>query len=253
REIRDQIAGRSRQLEEYKTQRGIQTAEFGTRDMVYFLALRSLNRYVPLLFHLTETDPVHPWTLYGILRQIAGELSTFSNRVNVLGELSTGEGLLPPYDHRNLSGCFLAARSLISQLLDEITAGPEYVLRLIYDGTYFGAELNPPVFEARNRFYLVFKTEQDPKTVLQSLATVAKLSSREHLPILIARSLPGIGLEYLPLPPQELPRRAFCIYFKIDHHNDQWGNVKKNTNVTLYWDNAPEDLEVELMVVASRG
>ncbi|MFH1147859.1 MAG: type VI secretion system baseplate subunit TssK, partial [Pseudomonadota bacterium] len=47
REIRDQIAGRSRQLEEYKTQRGIQTAEFGTRDMVYFLALRSLNRYVP--------------------------------------------------------------------------------------------------------------------------------------------------------------------------------------------------------------
>ena len=253
REIRDQVAGRSHQLEEYKAQRGIQTAEFGTRDMVYFLALKSLNHYVPLLFHLTEVDPVHPWDLYGILRQIVGELSTFSQRINALGEMPTGERMLPLYDHRDLYGCFSAAQGLISQLLDEITAGPEYVIRLVYDGTYFCAELNPSVFEARNRFYLVFKTEQDPKTVLQSLATVAKLSSREHLPILIARALPGIGLEYLPVPPQELPRRSSCIYFKIDHHNEQWVNIKKNNNIALYWDNAPEDLEVELMVVSSRG
>ena len=77
KEIRDQIAARGRQLEEYKTQRGIHTAEFGSRDMVYLLALRSFNRYIPLLWHLTETRQVHPWTVYGLLRQLIGELSSF--------------------------------------------------------------------------------------------------------------------------------------------------------------------------------
>jgi len=248
-EIRDQISARGRNLEEYKSQRGIQTAEFGTRDMVYFLALRSLNRYIPLLFHYTETTRIHPWLFYGVLRQIVGELSSFSERVNAIGESKAGERILPPYDHRNLHECFAAAQTLISQLLDEITAGPEYIIPLLYDGTYFAADLPPAVFEGRNRFYLVLKTEEDLKALLPSLATAAKLSSREFLPLVIARALPGIGLEHLPVPPQELPRRASCLYFQVDHHHEQWGSVKKGNNLALYWDRAPEDLEAELMVV----
>jgi type VI secretion system protein ImpJ len=249
KEIRDQLTARAHQLEEYKSQRGIQTAEFGSRDMVYLLALRSLNRYVPPLFHMTEVQQVHPWAVYGMLRQLVGELSSFSERINVMGELEDGTRTLPNYDHRNLWECFSAAQEAILQLLDEITAGPEYVIRLIYDGTYYAAPLKPALFEGRNRFYLVLKTEEDPKLVLKSIEAMAKLSAREHLPILIARALPGIGLEHLPVPPQELPRRTHSVYFAVNHHSDQWALVQKNNNLALYWDNAPEDLEVELMVV----
>jgi type VI secretion system protein ImpJ len=166
-----------------------------------------------------------------------------------MGELKEEDLILPNYDHRDLWGCFSSAQGLISQLIDEITAGPEYVIRLIYDGTYHAAELKPAIFEARNRFYLVCKTEVDHKSVVQSLTTIAKLSSRENLPILIARALPGVALEHLSIPPQELPRRANTLYFAIDHHGDQWNFVTKGNNIALYWDNAPEDLEVELMVV----
>ena len=249
KEIRDQITSRARQLETYKAQRGIQTAEFGTRDMVYLLALRSLNRYVPLLFHLTESRPIHPWTVYGVLRQLIGELSSFSNSVNVVGELEDGTSLLPGYNHRDLGPPFLAAQGLITRLLDEITAGPEYVIQLIYDGTYFAAELPPSIFEGRNRFYLVAETEADPQSVVEALQGIAKLSSRVSLPILIARALPGVRIEHLTLPPQELPRRALSIYFQIDHHSKQWEEVQKNNNIALYWDAAPEDFKVELMVV----
>lgn len=249
KEIRDQVTSRSHHLEEYKSQRGIQTAEFGSRDMVYLLALRSLNRYVPLLFHLIEAQQVHPWMVFGVLRQLIGELSSFSERISVLGESTTGDKLLPDYDHLSLWDCFFAAQSLISQLLDEITAGPEYVIRLHYDGTYFTADLEPGIFKGQNRFYLVFKTEDDPKSALQLLTSVAKLSTREQLPKLIALALPGIGLEYLAVPPQELPRRVRSIYCAIDYHNDQWAMVEKSHNIALYWDNAPDDLAVELMVV----
>lgn len=252
KEIRDQVSARGRQLEEYKSQRGIQTAEFGSRDMVYLLALRSLNRYIPLLFHFTETQQVHPWTVYGILRQLIGELSSFSENITVMGELKDKTRILPVYNHRNISECFSAAKTLVSQLLDEITAGPDYVIRLVSDGTYYAADLKPAIFEGSNRFYLVLKTEADPKGVLQSISTAAKLGSREHLPLLIARALPGIGLEHLPVPPQELPRRANSIYFAVDHHNEHWALVSRGHNLALYWDNAPEDMEAELMVVGRK-
>jgi type VI secretion system protein ImpJ len=34
----------------------------------------------------------------------------------------------------------------------------------------------------------------------------------------------------------------------VNHHSDQWALVQKGNNIALYWDSAPEDLEVELMV-----
>ncbi|MHC4269245.1 MAG: type VI secretion system baseplate subunit TssK [Planctomycetota bacterium] len=251
KEIRDQVTARSHHLEEYKRHKGVQTAEFGSRDMAFLLALRSLNRYVPMLHHFTESQHVQPWIVYGTLRQLIGELSSFSEKINVIGEVLGGDSNLPGYDHRNLWNCFSSAQDLIIKLLDEITAGPDYVIPMVYDGTYFALDLKPAVFEGRNRFYLVFKTEEDPETVIQSMATIAKLSTREHLPILIARALPGIEMQHLPVPPQELPKRANSIYFAINIHNDQWSMVTKDNNLALYWDHTPEDIEAEMMIVGS--
>ena len=247
-DIRDQLAARIHQLEGYKKERGIHTAEFGARDMVFLLALRSLNRYVPMLNHLTESGGAHPMDIYSVLRQLTGELSSFSTQINLSDTDTEDSGLLPAYHHEAAWDCFARARSLITKLLDEITAGPEYVLELAYDGAYFASEMSPTIFEGRNRFYLVFETEQAPEPFIASLETISKLSSREALPILIARSLPGLTLEHLSSPPQELPRRPGSLYFKINHHGEQWAQVQKGNNIALYWDAAPEDLKVELMV-----
>jgi type VI secretion system protein ImpJ len=249
KEVRDQISARCRQLEAYKRDRGIHTAEFGSRDMVFLLALRSLNRYVSQLIHITESTLVHPWMAYGILRQLMGELSTFSERVSVTGEETGGTMLLPAYHHQRLWHCFSSAQQLITRLLDEITAGPEYMIALLYDGTYYAADLQPAMFEGRNRFYLAIETESDPQVILQSMEQVAKVSSREYLPILIARALPGIRMEYMQVPPQELPRRMNTLYFQVDHHGDQWTQVQNSNNLAIYWDTAPDDLKAELMIV----
>jgi len=249
KEIRDQISARCRQLEAFKRDRGIHSAEFGSRDMVFLLALRSLNRYVSQLIHITESTQVHPWTAYGILRQLMGELSTFSERVSVTGEETGGKVLMPGYHHQQLWQCFSSAQSLITRLLDEITAGPEHIIALHFDGTYYSTELQPAIFEGRNRFFLAVETESETQSILQSMEQIAKISSREHLPILIARALPGIRLEYLQAAPQELPRRANTLYFQIDHHGEQWPQVQKGNNLALYWDSAPEDFKVELMIV----
>jgi type VI secretion system protein ImpJ len=250
REIRDQIGSRGLQLESYKRERGIHTAEFGARDMVYLLALRTLNRYIPLLHHFSESGRVHPWQAYGVLRQLIGELSSFSAGISALGLAEDGTELLPAYDHRDPGGCFARALALVTRLLDEITAGPDWVIPLLFDGTYLAAELPPAVFEGANRFYLVCQSEADPNWVVKSLETIAKLASRETLPILIARALPGVRLHHLATPPQELPRRSRSLYFQLDHQSDHWGRVQKGRNVALFWDAAPADMKLELMVVA---
>lgn len=252
KDIRDQIGARSRQLEGYKRDRGLHSAEFGARDMVYLLALRSLNRYAPLLAHLTSARHGHPWHVYGLLRQLIGELSTFAGDISYSGEDPGGNQLLPDYDHVQIGPCFNAARALVTRLLDQITAGPEFMIKMLFDGTYFAAELPPNIFEGRNRFFLVIETESDSQPALQSILSTAKLSSRESMPLLIARALSGIGLEHLPTVPQELPRRARALYFQIDHHGDQWAQVQKSKNLVLYWDTAPEDLKAEFMCVGRR-
>ncbi len=250
KEIRDQIGSRSRQLEAHKRDRGLHSAAFGTRDMVYLLALRSLNRYAPLLTHITIAEPGHPCTVYGLLRQLIGELSTFSAEISCNGEDNNGDMLLPEYNHTRLASCFGAARTVITRLLDNITAGPEYILSLLFDGTYFETALSPSIFERHSRFFLVMETESDPRPVTSAMENIAKLGCRKSLPILIARSLSGVGLKHLTEVPQELPRRRNCLYFQIDHHCDQWQQIQKDKNMALYWDDAPEDLKVELMAVA---
>ncbi|OQX20438.1 MAG: type VI secretion system-associated protein [Desulfobulbaceae bacterium A2] len=248
-EIRDQLASRSHQLEAYKRDRGIHTAEFGARDMVFLLALRSLNRAVPLLVQMTEAETVHPWQAYGVLRQIIGELSSFSETFNVLGEKADGTLVLPPYNHKKLWPCFAAAQAVLSQLLQEITAGPEHMIELHYDGTYYAAELQPTLFQGNNHYYLVMTTGQELPRQLSSFTSLAKVGSRESLPMLIARALPGVAMMPLESPPQELPRRGNSLYFKIDHLGDQWRQVQRYHNIAVFWDAAPEDIRVELMVV----
>jgi len=249
-EIGNQLLARSRQLEEHKSQRGIHTAEFGSRDMVYLLALRSINRYLPWFLHYSQESQLHPWHLYGILRQVIGDLSCFSENISVLGQDGDGaEPSLPSYDPLRLWDCFSAAQGLIIRMLDNITAGPDYIVNLPLKDHLYTADLKPAIFDGHNAFFLALTTPEDPKTVVPSMATVAKLSSRSHLGRLISHALPGIPTSYVAVPPQELPRRRNVLYFSIDSHHEYWSDVKKEHAIALSWDGAPEGLQIDLMVV----
>ncbi len=253
KDIRDEIAGRGRQLEEYKSPRETQKVEFDAGHMIYLLALRSLNRSVPLLVHYMETKQVHPWVIYGALRQLVGELSSFSERFNMLGESQGGPaadgGAVPAYAHEDLGACMTAVRNLIAQLLNEITIGPEFLVRLERQDDYYVADLPKNFFAQRNRFYLVMRAESAPEGMLQSFEAQAKLGARDQVPVLISRALPGVELIQMPVVPQGLPRRANSLYFRIEQLSEQWDFVERSGAIALYWGEAPADLRVELVAL----
>jgi len=251
KEIRDHLIGRSRQLE--LSQRESLHTGVSPHETVQLLAIMALNRQVQYLSHLIEAPSVHPWLAYGSLRQLVGELSAFSAQPEGLGEDEAAQHTLPPYDHQNLWHCFAAAQRLVTKLLDELCSGPDHLIPLLPDGHYYTAELKRSLLEGNRRFYLSLRTQLDSKDVLLSVNSVAKLSAREHLSLLASRALPGLPLKFLDLPPGELPRRPQTLYFAVDQHHEQWAMVAKENNIALYWEDAPADLEVELIVLEKPG
>ena len=66
--VSELITSTADRLEAGKKERGVHTAEFGTKDMVFLLTLRTLNRFSPVLRHMLGSGKsVHPWSIYGAL------------------------------------------------------------------------------------------------------------------------------------------------------------------------------------------
>ena len=248
KEIRDEITARAMQLSAYKAPVHSKR-EFDPNMLRYKMALQTLSRFVPRLFHICESTDVHPWQVYGVIRELIGEVSTFTDRVTVLGETHDGERLLSAYEHTNLGDCFNNAADLLTQLLNEITIGPQYLVEMDFDETAFTADVPSEFFTEHVDFFLIVNTLSDFDSFQQSLLTAAKLSSRDSVEVLIERSLPGVGLYSLPAPPPGLPRRPNSYYLRIDVHDDQWSAVKRQENVSLLWSEAPQDVSIELVVV----
>jgi type VI secretion system protein ImpJ len=249
RNIREHVTSRCHVLEEYKNPRGVRTADLQANYINYLLALRSLNRYVPLLYHYTEIPYIHPWHVYGLLRQIIGELSTFTDRVDALGKLRDGTELLPAYDHENLGFCFGEAETLISELLAAILIGAENVIHLVREENYFKAQIPKDVFDDRNLFYLIIKTGGETAALLSMVQRVSKVSNEEKMSMLIARALPGLPLEHTTELPAGLPTRPDSFYFKIDRGSRHWQDIQKSQNICMYWVDAPEDMTVEMVII----
>ncbi len=249
KEIRDEISARARQLETYKSPKASQVFDFDIGYLVFLLALRTLNRYVPLLEHYCEAGRVHPWQVYLALRQLIGEMTTFSEGISATGETSSGEKRIPAYDHANLGHCFSATHDLIGRLLDGITVGPEHLINLAYFDPYFIGEMPSHMFSGDNVYWLIVRTSKDSKEVTGAMSSLVKLGASSNISTLLARSIPGIPLEYYQAPPPGLPRRSHSYYYRIEHRSPQWDEVLKSQMLSLYWVDPPEDVSVEVVVL----
>lgn len=248
KELRDELTGRAIQLNSNNSA-AQQSANLDPNLLRYRIGLQTLSRYVPRLFHITETPNIHPWDVYGSLKELVGEVSTFTQDVNFLGENKKGERLLPPYNHTNIGECFNAARSLISMLMNEISVGPQFLVELAYDGKFYSTEIPAEFFEQQVDFYLILNTDQPWSDHSQSFLTTAKLADSGTVEILAERSLPGVGLYHMPSPPAGLPKKVFANYARIDIHDDKWQQIHSKQNLALMWDEAPSDLKVELVIL----
>ena len=247
--IRDGMASHAEQLEGAKRKRGIHSGVSANNEINYLFALTSLNRYVPILYHLTEHGPVHPWAFYGVLRQIIGELSSFSDVYNSFGRTEDRTEHLPEYDHRNQETCFYRASVLISKVLQEVTVGPKMEVELKFDGADHSAALAASIFEDGDQFFLMVQSKEEPEIVINAIRNEAKVASKKSMERARKGAFSPLKLETVTLLPIELPPKKDAIYFKIDHHNNEWSKVKDTKRLSFFWRNAPKNVKIKLMVI----
>ena len=251
RDIRDEMLGRLRQLEEYKSPRGVNAEDLDANFLMMMQAVQVLNRHVPALTHVLEAKHVHPWGVYGLISQCVGELSTFSHRFDVYGRVGATDQGLPSYDHLDLGRCFSAARDLVGRLLSEIAMGPEFSVTLQLGDTYHSGPIPLVYFSGRYRFYLVLQSEQIHDFTAEQVVGSVRTAAPSVMPDLIDYALPGVDVLELPGPPQGLPRRADARYFRIEQVSEGWQTVQDEGSVAFYWPDAPEDLRV--VVIVTKG
>jgi type VI secretion system protein ImpJ len=248
-EIRNECASRARQLEEFKSSgedRG-EGSEGG--NITYLLALRTLNRYVPLLYQYTESDPLHPWHLYGVLRQMVGELSTFSNSINLFGESEVFREPLPAYLHEDIWGCMTRAQGVLFALLNSLTIGADLLVRLDAKDEGYHATLSQSFFSPRTRYYLAIRTEEETETLLSSFMDTAKVGTPSLMDTLIRRALPGVALSPMSGPPSGLPRRLNTHYFRIETRDNVWDSIRQEEAILIFWPTAPTGTTIDLIGV----
>ncbi len=247
-ELRDRVLGKTRQLEGYKnlSGRGGDTGELA----VLLMALRTLSRFAARLDHTVRGPCASPFEAYGLLRELVAELSVFSLEIGALGETWQGESLLPAYDHENLGPCFRAARDVAVRLIEAVSAGPRWAARFVFKDPYWTVEIPPHVLAEGGEFWLVLASDAaDPAAMRASAQRVLKLSATGGMSSLLVRAVPGIPLGYSEGPPAGLPRRPGALYFRVGAESPQWNDVVTGQSLSIYWDEAPADLDAQLAVI----
>jgi type VI secretion system protein ImpJ len=250
REVRDDIIGRARQLEIFKqpmTNRTGDEGQFGP-----MLALSILNRYGPAVNSMMEAPQTHPWSLYSLLRQLVGELSTFSEYCDLLGETRDGQRLIDPYRHKDAGPALKVIIEVVRHLLNEITVGPEMLVHFEQDGAskdLYRADMQANFFGPRHRYYLMARSALDPVEFGQKMTLEAKMGVPEQIELLITRSLPGIEMLPLKTLPLGLPRRTGAIYFRLESLSDAWDAVARMGSLALFLPDAPDEMRLELIVI----
>lgn len=247
--IRDELAGRVRQLEEYKTPVGEQNVEIDTRSIPYRMTLMLLSQYTPSLFHMVDTLQVHPFAVYGVLRQIIGGISFLTEEVNFLGENREGESLVPPYIHTEPGRCFSRAHALIVRILNQITIGAELLVHVPYhreQGMYM-EDIPEQFFEKGHVYYLSLFSETPVEEFQENFLQFAKMGSKKAVTDFIEHALPGMKVTPLKMRPEGIPRRPNASYFRIDQRAPQWEDIRRTKSFAMIWEAAPEDLRVELI------
>ncbi|MBF0202332.1 MAG: type VI secretion system baseplate subunit TssK [Desulfamplus sp.] len=246
--IREMVISRCRVFESYKFAQGFQSSDFDAHFIPHLLVLSTLNRALPSLNHMIEVAHIHPHAVYALLRAMVGDLSTFTDRINALGQMKDGTMLLPEYDHEALFKCFNEARQLIGELLQGVSLGGESIINLSREKGIFSCKIPFQEFGDGDLYFIVVRGADDTEKLISDFNNIVKIGTIENIDNMIARALPGVTLKHRLVPPPGMPRRPDVNYFRIDTKHNLWSEIKRSGTMALYWSNAPDDITMEMVI-----
>lgn len=248
-----EVRSRAYKFEEFKRPGSFSSKIDNADNITKLLTMRSLNRLLPLLELYYKTPYIHPWTIYGLLVQLVGELSSFNDMCSFNGEWSDGKYLLKSYDHYNLIDCFNSIKKILVMLLNSLSLEDNTYITLTPDSNrIFSSDLLTLREKNSNEIFLLLRSEKI-ELYKEYFAENSgfKLSTRLGMASLIQHSLSGVTASWSYPSPPGAPNRKDSYYFRINQNQDGWKNIIEQKNIAFYWTDAPDDLQVQLIFIGA--
>lgn len=215
----------------------------GLNRMTDFLLLQLTNRYESLISYFSNKAFLHPERLYEEFLKLMGELSTYtSNKKRLLD--------YPLYNHEDLEGTFAPIMANLRQALGSVLE--QNVIPLNLQESKQGIRV--ALLADRNltniaRFILAVKADVPSETIRTRFPAQSKIAPVEKIRSLISAQLPGIKLNVLPVPPQELPYHAGFSYFELDKLSQIWPAMEKSSGFAFHISGDFPELQLEFWAI----
>ena len=200
----------------------------GAAEIAEFLLLQIVNRYEPLVAHLSELDGLHPEELYRILIMMAGELATLTSASRRTREF-------PAYKHHDLRATFAP---VMAALRDSFAAAPkETATPLDLKERRFGirvSQIPDRTMLKEAVFVLAVKADLPAEELLRRFPATVKIGAVEKIRELVNLALPGITLRPLAVAPRQIPYHAGFAYFELERGSPHWADLDTSGGVAIH-------------------
>lgn len=200
----------------------------GVAEIADFMMLQLVNRYEPLVVHLSQLRTLHPERLYGELLSLAGDFTTFTRDTRRPTDY-------PIYNHDDLAGCFGPLmhdlRRSLSMVLEQNAFQIELLERAY--GVRVAIIADKELIKSA-AFVLAVASELPGEQVRKLFPTQVKIGPVEKIRDLVNLHLPGVGLRPLPVAPRQIPYHAGNNYFELDTASEFWRGLERSGGLAMH-------------------
>ena len=119
------------------------------------------------------------------------------------------------------------------------------------EATYVCAITEPALLN-QAEFFLGLCADVPHEMLINAARRAIKMSSRDELQRLTIGALPGLRLEPVMNPPNDLATKKDFVYFSLDQKGPHWQNIQTAGNIAFYFPNTLSNLSMELLAVKVR-
>ncbi len=226
----------------------------GLAEISDFMLLQTVNRFEPLILHLTEISGLHPESFYREILQMAGEFATFTHD-------NKRPLQFPPYIHEDLQGTFKPVMDDLRQALSLEIDQNVFAIALEYRGPGRGVglyvakmaetigEINLRELLDQAHFVLAVNAQVANEVLHHEFPKQVKIGAVEKINRMIKLNLPGVRVQVTRAVPRQIPIHSGFTYFDLDQKSDYWKDMSNSGGFAIHLGDKFQDVELELWAI----
>jgi len=225
------LSAKSSTLAGSRRQKNQSLADFTASDIANFWLLYTINTAFPMISHLFETRGGHPEALFSAMLQLAGSLTTFSQKVHPRD--------LPVYNHEDLGACFTELDEKLRLLLETVVPSNFVSLPLKLERpSIYAVSIDRDEYLKNTRMYLAISADTSQAELIGRVPDLVKICSADYIDLLVQKALQGVPAIHSVSPPSAIPLKLNYQYFSLSQSGGPWETIPRARNLAAY---VPED------------